>query len=241
MHASAVIIALAGLVAADKVHFQVMKSNIGDFRSLALRASGTCTVGTACADSCISIGSTCCSNTIGSYCEVGYRCVTDGCCPIGKTCNGPPVGGCDKGRVECGNYCIPAGSDCCSKTSGRFCDAGTTCIGTSKCSGPQGSGSGGSGGSGSGATTSDIFAGETQTTAGPTNLNTYSLSPAPTTAGDSGSSGSGSNSGDSTTTGSGASPTGDGKQNHPPPPGNAGAINGPNVLIGLLAAAPLLL
>ncbi|KJK81821.1 hypothetical protein H634G_03084 [Metarhizium anisopliae BRIP 53293] len=265
MLASAVILSLAGLVAADKVPFESMISPIGDLKALSPRASAACDTGTACGDSCIDIGAQCCSQSEGTFCRVGYGCQRDGCCPLGHTCYGPPSNTCEGDRVKCGKSCAPGGSQCCSQSNGIFCIAGTSCVGTTQCSGPQrpASGSGSSSGSGSGTmtsgsvtATSDISGGVTPTQ-GSSATSTYSLRVAPSiktsdsgsgsasgsssaTASASGSgSGSGSSSGDSTPTASSASPTDD-KKNPSPSPTGAGAINSPSILLGLLAAVLLL-
>ncbi|KFG84987.1 hypothetical protein MANI_018605 [Metarhizium anisopliae] len=212
MLASAVILSLAGLVAADKVPFESMTSPIGDLKALSPRASAACDTGTACGDSCIDIGAQCCSQSEGTFCRVGYGCQRDGCCPLGHTCYGPPSNTCEGDRVKCGKSCAPGGSQCCSQSNGIFCIAGTSCVGTTQCSGPQrpASGSGSSSGSGSGSSSATASA-----------------------------SGSGSSSGDSTPTASSASPTDD-KKNPSPSPTGAGAINSSSILLGLLAAVLLL-
>ncbi|QLI67174.1 uncharacterized protein G6M90_00g037020 [Metarhizium brunneum] len=257
MLASAVILSLAGLVAADKVPFESMTSPIGDLKALSLRASAACDTGTACGDSCIDIGAQCCSQSEGTFCRVGYGCQRDGCCPLGHTCYGPPSNTCEGDRVKCGKSCAPGGSQCCSQSNGIFCIAGTSCAGTTQCSGPQRPASGSVSGSvtttsGSVAATSDISSRVT-TTQGSSATSTYSLHVAPsikTTDSGSGSasgsssatastSGSGSSSGDSTPTASSASPTDD-KKNPSPSPTGAGAINSPSILLGLLAAVLLL-
>ncbi|TWU75089.1 hypothetical protein ED733_006875 [Metarhizium rileyi] len=261
MRPAPAILALVGLVAADSIRFESMTSSlVGDLGALSPRALDTCDVGTACGSGCLPIGSSCCSRSQGTYCSVGYRCYTYGCCPLGKNCSGPPVGGCQGDRVECGKVCRPKGSECCSQITGAFCRSGTSCVSTTRCNGPQQSGSGSGSGSGSSSSsssssssvsgsdvaTSDILGGVTTTTQGSDVTNTYSLSPSTNTADSNSNSGTGfgsdssSGSGDSTRTTSGASPTDD-QKSHPPTPGGAGAIHSSGFLLGLLAAVPLLL
>ncbi|KAJ5613776.1 hypothetical protein N7528_007430 [Penicillium herquei] len=41
-----------------------------------------------CYADCMPVGAVCCSDGSGTYCDAGYTCVTDGCCPEGETCVG---------------------------------------------------------------------------------------------------------------------------------------------------------
>ncbi|KAJ5738559.1 hypothetical protein N7493_001714 [Penicillium malachiteum] len=41
-----------------------------------------------CYADCMPVGAVCCSDGSGTYCNSGYTCVTDGCCPEGETCIG---------------------------------------------------------------------------------------------------------------------------------------------------------
>ncbi|KAJ5726163.1 uncharacterized protein N7483_007520 [Penicillium malachiteum] len=41
-----------------------------------------------CYADCMPVGAVCCSDGSGTYCNSGYACVTDGCCPEGETCVG---------------------------------------------------------------------------------------------------------------------------------------------------------
>ncbi|KAJ6031475.1 hypothetical protein N7540_002207 [Penicillium herquei] len=41
-----------------------------------------------CYAECMPVGANCCSDGSGTYCNSGYDCVTDGCCPEGETCVG---------------------------------------------------------------------------------------------------------------------------------------------------------
>ncbi|KAK0385208.1 hypothetical protein NLU13_7685 [Sarocladium strictum] len=100
-------------------------------------------------DFCIPSIGTCCSEGNGAYCEIGKRCVENGCCPVGETCTGPPT--CEDGDEKiCGTFCIPEGADCCDSTEGTFCDSPGTCTSSGCSVGSLRGGSGGSGGSGGG-------------------------------------------------------------------------------------------
>ncbi|PON30876.1 hypothetical protein TGAM01_v200296 [Trichoderma gamsii] len=77
-----------------------------------------------CNDGCMPPRAYCCPDGDG-YCKQGYSCVTDGCCPFGKICDGRVV--CDFGEVPCGDkHCMPEGAVCCPE--GSYCRAGETCF-----------------------------------------------------------------------------------------------------------------
>ncbi|EHK19327.1 uncharacterized protein TRIVIDRAFT_69322 [Trichoderma virens Gv29-8] len=77
-----------------------------------------------CNDGCMPSIGECCSDGQG-YCKQGYSCVTDGCCPIGKTCSDEIS--CDIGEVPCGEKkCMPKNAVCCS--NGSYCQAGEECF-----------------------------------------------------------------------------------------------------------------
>ncbi|KAL7927028.1 hypothetical protein ACQKWADRAFT_279326 [Trichoderma austrokoningii] len=77
-----------------------------------------------CNDGCMPPRAECCPDGDG-YCKQGYACVTDGCCPFGKVCDGRIV--CDLGEVPCGDtHCMPEGAVCC--VGGSYCRAGETCF-----------------------------------------------------------------------------------------------------------------
>lgn len=42
----------------------------------------------SCGTGCMPLLATCCDATQGNYCNDGEYCVSNGCCPVGKTCNG---------------------------------------------------------------------------------------------------------------------------------------------------------
>lgn len=252
MHATAIVAALAGFAAGQATHFNIVKPKpqFGalSLNNLALRQS-QCTIGTPCGPGCAPVGGECCDKQRGYFCKTGNRCYNDGCCPIGVSCSGV-ASGCDGQEVQCGNICLPEGTECCSQSLAAYCEAGTTCSPDGTCTRGSG-GSGGGGGSSSGGDQTTIIFG-----AGPTNTRgvasltkSYVLSrvnPTTTSGSGSGSSGSESDSPSSDKSGSATSSaaksaetTSDKKA--PSPDKNSGAINGPNIFAGLLVAAPMLL
>ncbi|KAM0262145.1 hypothetical protein ACHAQJ_001888 [Trichoderma viride] len=77
-----------------------------------------------CNAGCMPPRSECCADGNG-YCKQGYACVTDGCCPIGKTCSDQIS--CGLGEEPCGdNKCMPDGAVCCP--NGAYCHAGEQCF-----------------------------------------------------------------------------------------------------------------
>lgn len=77
-----------------------------------------------CNDGCMPPRAECCPDGDG-YCKQGYACVTDGCCPFGKVCDGRIV--CDLGEEPCGDkHCMPNGAVCCPE--GSYCRAGEECF-----------------------------------------------------------------------------------------------------------------
>lgn len=108
---------------------------------------------TACDALCMDLTGTCCGLGTGAWCELGYNCVDNGCCPIGYDCVGDPTGCPDSSYGLCGDYCVPEGSACCDEATGSYCDAGTTCNlsrGTCDIGGSSSGGGGGGGSSGGG-------------------------------------------------------------------------------------------
>ncbi|KAM0327230.1 hypothetical protein ACHAQA_006365 [Verticillium albo-atrum] len=93
-------------------------------------------------DACVEAGSTCCDQTIGSYCQDGYYCIDAGCCPDGETCDGPATSCIDPTETLCGAYCLPAGSECCDADAGLYCEPGNTCA-SDGCEATDGGGGGG--------------------------------------------------------------------------------------------------
>ncbi|PTB64579.1 hypothetical protein BBK36DRAFT_1123641 [Trichoderma citrinoviride] len=133
---SALLLAAAGFAAADKL----AAMNIGEatLHNVTVAGPGAASFGvhslsdgcgigmTTCdVNNCMPLTGVCCGLGNGAYCDIGYACVDNGCCPVGKVCNGPPTG-CEGDRDLCGEFCVPKGT----------------------CDGSGGGGSGGSGGSG---------------------------------------------------------------------------------------------
>ncbi|KAK2613058.1 hypothetical protein QQS21_000987 [Conoideocrella luteorostrata] len=114
--------ALAGLALPDS------------FNGLSARANECLVTEDACGTGfCMPKGSTCCTGTAGAgtgtYCNIGYSCYAQGCCPIGKVCSGTPTGGCSTGKRQCGSVCIPSTSACCSpgSSTSKWCDYPKKC------------------------------------------------------------------------------------------------------------------
>lgn len=147
---STLLLALAGLAAANKVGKRLQKdsqknllkhggSSNKNNQAVGFSAADDCPLFEAECDSyfCIPRGGDCCADGDGSYCDVGKYCVSGGCCPLGRVCSGDPEG-CDFGDEPCGDdHCMPEGSVCCG--DGYYCDAGETCTGDGYCD-PNGGG-----------------------------------------------------------------------------------------------------
>ncbi|GJN73804.1 hypothetical protein VFPFJ_04288 [Purpureocillium lilacinum] len=178
---------------------------------LAVRQSTCSSLEEKCDSTCIPLSGTCCGLGDGSYCKVGYTCVKGGCCQIGKVCTGTPSG-CSASQESCGSRCMPKGAVCCPGGS-SYCDAGETCSG-GRCNT-----------SGSGLT-------RTTTSSSPFAETTAGSGPSPTTTSSGntlcarkkggGSHGGGSSSGDGCGSG-------------------AGNLAAPGLLVGAMAALPLVL
>ncbi|KAL7811483.1 hypothetical protein V8C44DRAFT_358283 [Trichoderma aethiopicum] len=137
---SALLLAAAGFAAADNL--AAMNLVAASSRNTTIAGPGAASFGvhsvsdgcgigmTTCDVNCMPLTGICCDLGNGAYCDIGYSCVDNGCCPVGKICNGPPTG-CEGDRDLCGEFCVPKG----------------TCDGSG---GSGGSGSGGSGGCPSG-------------------------------------------------------------------------------------------
>lgn len=258
MVASGLILALAGMAAAaDLSGFSVMRNPVAaNGLGVNLALNDGCEIGEKSCDSnyCIPLTGSCCSVGNGAYCKVGKYCVTGGCCQIGKVCTGGGSGSCDTGEKSCGQFCIPSSGQCCQTSTGRWCESGTTCAqGGTKCAvgGGGGNGSPSSSDSVGGRTTSDILGGgaTSSDSTGNDATTSYSLGPAttsdagstPTTDSSGGSSATAGSNDSSSSSSSSSSATSSASQTaatRPPPP-NAGPTNAPNLLVGLLAAAPL--
>ncbi|UNI18188.1 hypothetical protein JDV02_004472 [Purpureocillium takamizusanense] len=254
MVASGLLLALAGMAAAaDLSGFSVMRNPVANNGlGVNLAVGGGCDIGEKSCDTnyCIPLTGSCCAVGNGAYCKVGKYCVTGGCCQIGKVCRGGGSGSCDTGEKTCGQYCIPSSAQCCSTSTGRWCESGTTCaVGGTKCA------VGGGGGGNSPSSSDSVGGGRTTSDSSGNGATTsYSLGPAttsdsgsvPTTDSSSGGSATAGGSNDSSSSSSSSSTsssTSSASQTaatRPPPP-NAGPTNAPNLLIGLLAAAPLIL
>lgn len=110
-----------------------------------------CPIGQSVCDSdfCIPIAATCCDFGNGGYCEILETCSREGCCPVGRTCTGPPTECRESGKKLCGIYCIDEDGECCDEDDGSYCSSGETCT-SNGCSGGSSRGGGGGGGSGGG-------------------------------------------------------------------------------------------
>lgn len=86
-----------------------------------------------CEGECIPEDWDCCHDGESGACEDGYYCDGDGCCPVGRLCEGEPTG-CTKSFKECGGSCIPKEGICCLDF---WCEKGSTC-GKNDCVDPSG-------------------------------------------------------------------------------------------------------
>lgn len=139
------------------VHFHVPRSSGGALTLLSARQKGDdadmCYPGqVTCDKSCIDKSFACCHVGQGQACELGYTCYSQGCCPLGKTCSGPPKG-CTATTKMCDIGCIPKDRVCCGYGDGSSCEGDTVCLSSGMC-GRQKSDSGG-GSSGDGELTPD--------------------------------------------------------------------------------------
>ncbi|KAL7939280.1 hypothetical protein V8C35DRAFT_286218 [Trichoderma chlorosporum] len=106
-------------------HLLAQLSPSSHFQDASIVISAQCRPGeVVCNDGCMPSFGECCSDG-GGFCKQGYACVTDGCCPIGKTCGDEIT--CDLGEVPCGEKkCMPKDGVCCP--SGSYCAAGEECF-----------------------------------------------------------------------------------------------------------------
>ncbi|KJK81796.1 hypothetical protein H634G_03059 [Metarhizium anisopliae BRIP 53293] len=85
---------------------------------------------------CMPRGGSCCDRLRGTYCDVGFYCYPQGCCPSGKVCRGSPTDGCASGKQECGSVCIASSSVCCNpgaSSDNVWCEYPKTCGVGGKC------------------------------------------------------------------------------------------------------------
>ncbi|KAM5360438.1 hypothetical protein ACJZ2D_013765 [Fusarium nematophilum] len=149
---STLLLALVGLSAATKSNnFNTRKAHQKGLalpgagsQALVFSLTGSCLSSEIeCDGGCIPSAGQCCDIGTGAYCEDGYYCISNGCCPDGEICSGAPSG-CLEGKELCGIYCIPEGKVCCDT---GYCDEGETCTSDGQCSlGGDGGGSGGGSG-----------------------------------------------------------------------------------------------
>ncbi|KAF5134664.1 hypothetical protein E5D57_005300 [Metarhizium anisopliae] len=101
------------------------------FDGLAARDDECLTSQVACGTGfCMPRGGSCCDRVRGTYCDIGFYCYPQGCCPSGKVCRGSPTDGCASGKQECGSVCIAGSSICCNPgaSSGNvWCEYPKTC------------------------------------------------------------------------------------------------------------------
>lgn len=123
----------------------VPKHNTHNNNNLLPRAIPTgiiaCDVGESrCHDSCMPDASVCCKAQDGAFCDAGYTCYDQGCCPKGQKCDGPPSG-CDGDFKLCKNYCIPMDGVCCDSEAllgPAYCAKGETCLAAGRCAAADG-------------------------------------------------------------------------------------------------------
>ncbi|EFY85688.1 hypothetical protein J3458_000404 [Metarhizium acridum] len=87
-------------------------------------------------DLCMPKGGSCCDKVKGTYCDVGFYCYAQGCCPNGKVCRGGPTDGCASGKQECGSVCIAGSSVCCNpkaSSNNVWCEYPKSCGADGKC------------------------------------------------------------------------------------------------------------
>ncbi|KAI1141517.1 hypothetical protein F5Y05DRAFT_263883 [Hypoxylon sp. FL0543] len=111
-----------------------------------LNTLATCGAGrTTCEAGCMPIGAVCCNDNTDEYCQNGYYCVPNACCPEGEVCSGSSGDDaeCAVGETECGNLCMPLTGTCCGDglhycpdfgtctSDGYCCDVGDDCDGSS--------------------------------------------------------------------------------------------------------------
>ncbi|OTA59573.1 hypothetical protein K449DRAFT_435824 [Hypoxylon sp. EC38] len=98
-----------------------------------------------CENGCMPIDGVCCNDNTDEYCQSGYYCVPNACCPDGEICSGSSGGDaeCAIGETECGDLCMPLTGTCCGDglhycpdfgtctSDGYCCDLGDDCDGSS--------------------------------------------------------------------------------------------------------------
>ncbi|KAG6012312.1 hypothetical protein E4U54_007607 [Claviceps lovelessii] len=111
------------------------------FADLSARSSVCLATQDACGtEFCMPSGGTCCDGIQGTYCDRGFDCYSQGCCPRGDVCSGLPTAKCPAGKHLCGTICLPDTSVCCNGGGGgrgeiQWCEHPATCGNNGECVG----------------------------------------------------------------------------------------------------------